>query len=139
MSSAFKPEVTAFCCRYAVYSFAEDMEALARAGFPDGVKVEQISCSGRVDVVRLLKALENGADGVYVVGCEEEKCHNMAGSQRAKKRVEYIKDVLSQLGMEPERVEMFFMPRGDEARFIEMAREMTGKVMALGPSPLRGR
>ncbi|HEC99180.1 MAG TPA: hydrogenase iron-sulfur subunit [Proteobacteria bacterium] len=139
MSGTFKPDVTAFCCRYAVYNFAEDPGGLAEAGFPEGVKVEQVSCSGRVDVVRLLKALEAGADGVYVVGCEEEKCHNVAGSQRAKKRAEYIKDVLLQLGMEPERIEMFFMSRGDEARFIEMAREMIGKVKALGPSPLRGK
>lgn len=139
MNSVFKPETVAFCCRYAVYSFAEDLENLNKSGFPEGVKIEQISCSGRVDVVHLLEALESGADGVYVVGCREEKCHNVAGSQRAKKRTDYVKKVLSQLGVEPERVETFVMSRGDESKFVEVAKEMVGKIKALGPSPLRGR
>lgn len=139
MSNVFKPETIAFCCRYAVYSFADDLDNLAISGFPAGVKIEQISCSGRVDVASLLGALETGADGVYVVGCREEKCHNVAGSQRAKKRTDYVKKVLSQLGIEPERVETFVMSRGDEAKFVEMAKEMVGKLKALGPSPLRGK
>ncbi len=139
MSSRFIPEVTAFCCRYAVYNFTEDLKDLTGSGFPENVRIEQVSCSGRIDIVRLLKTLEQGADGVYVVGCEEERCHNITGSQRARKRTDYVKDVLLQLGMEPERMEMYLLPRGDEVRFIETAKEMVGKIEVLGPNPLRGK
>ncbi|MDI6789225.1 MAG: hydrogenase iron-sulfur subunit [Thermodesulfobacteriota bacterium] len=139
MSDTFKPEIIAFCCHYTIYNFARDLQGLTKSGFPENVKIEKVSCSGRVARVHLLRTLEEGADGVYVVGCEEEKCHNGAGSRRAKKRSEYVKDVLLQLGMEPERTEMFFMPRGDEAKFIDIAREMVEKIKALGPSPLRGK
>lgn len=138
MSSEFKPVVTAFCCRYAVYNFADDLSGLTEAGFPENVRIEQVPCSGRVDVVRLLKALEQGADGIYIVGCQEERCHNRSGSQRAKKRTEYVRDVLVQLGLEPERVEIFLIPRDDETQFIERAKEIVRKIRALGPSPLRG-
>lgn len=139
MSDTFKPEIIAFCCHYTVYNFVRDLRGLTKSGFPENVKIEKVSCSGRVPRVCLLETLEKGADGVYVVGCEEEKCHNGVGSRRAKKRTEYVKDILLQLDMEPERVEMFYMPRGDEDRFIKMAKEMVGRIKALGPSPLRGK
>lgn len=139
MSDLFKPELVAFCCYYTIYKFAKDRQGLTAAGFPENVKIEQVSCSGRVYKIDLLERLEKGADAVYVVGCEEEKCHQGVGSQRAKKRVEYVKDCLLQLGIEPERVEMFFVSRGDEAGFIKMAKEMVEKIKALGPSPLRGK
>ncbi len=138
MNDAFEPDTVAFCCRYAVYNFIEDLDGLSISGFPKGVKIEQLSCSGRIDTLRLLETVESGADGVYVVGCEEDTCHNVAGSHRAKKRVNYVKNVLSQLGMEHERVEAFVMPRGDEAKFVKMAKEMVGRIRVLGPSPLRG-
>ena len=66
-------------------------------------------CSGRVDILHLLKAFEDGADGVYVAGCMEGECHYLTGNYKAKRKVKYVKEILAALGLEPERIEMFNM------------------------------
>ena len=39
-----------------------------RLSYPSNVKIIQVPCSGRVDILHLLRAIEDGADGVYVAG-----------------------------------------------------------------------
>jgi coenzyme F420-reducing hydrogenase delta subunit len=85
----------------------------------------------------LLKALEDGVDGVYVAGCEEGDCHFLVGNIRAKKRVGYVKSILKDLGINPGRVEMFNMSAADGPRFVDVARAFTERIKALGPSPIK--
>jgi F420-non-reducing hydrogenase iron-sulfur subunit len=108
-----------------------------RLSYPSNVKVIQVPCTGRVDIIHLLKAIEDGADAVYVAGCMEGECHFLVGNLKAKKRVQYVKKVLQELGIEPERVEMFNLSAGEGPRFAEIAREMVERVKALGPSPVK--
>jgi len=108
-----------------------------RLSYPANVKIIQVPCSGRVDILHLLKAIEDGADGVYVAGCLEGECHYLTGNLKAKKRVHYVKRVLSEIGIEPERVEMFNLSSGQGPRFAEIAREMVERIQKLGPSPVR--
>ena len=108
-----------------------------RLSYPANVKVIEVPCTGRVDITHLLKAIEDGADGVYVAGCLEGECHFMTGNLKAKKRVQYVKKVLEEIGIEPERVEMFNLSAGEGPRFAEIAREMVERIKALGPSPVK--
>jgi coenzyme F420-reducing hydrogenase delta subunit len=108
-----------------------------RLSYPSNIKVIQVPCSGRVDILHLLKAIEDGADGVYIAGCLEGECHFLTGNLKARRRVNYVKKVLEELGMEPGRVEMFNLSAGEGPRFVEIAKEMTERIRALGPSPLR--
>ena len=85
----------------------------------------------------MLKALEEGADGVMVAGCLEGDCHYQSGNLRAKKRVIYVKEILEKIGMEPDRVAMYNLSAGEGPRFAEISREMTEKVKELGPSPIK--
>lgn len=107
-----------------------------RLSYPSNIKVVQVPCTGRVDIIHLLKAIEDGADGVYVAGCLEGECHFLTGNLKAKKRVRYVKKVLEELGIEPERVEMFNLSAGEGPRFAEIAREMERRIKELGPSPV---
>ncbi len=107
-----------------------------RLSYPSNIKVIQVPCSGRVDILHLLKAIEDGADGVYIAGCLEGECHFLTGNLKARRRVNYVKKVLSELGIEPERVEMFNLSAGEGPRFVEIAKEMTERIKELGPSPL---
>src|SRR4030042_919184 len=108
-----------------------------RLSYPSNVKVIQVPCTGRVDIIHLLKAIEDGADAVYVAGCMEGECHFLVGNLKAKKRVQYVKKVLQELGIDPERVEMFNLSAGEGPRFAEIAREMVERVKARGPSPVK--
>jgi len=108
-----------------------------RLSYPSNVKIIQVPCSGRVDILHLLRALEDGADGVYVAGCLEGECHYISGNLKAKKRVQYVKKVLEELDMEPERVEMFNLSSGEGPRFTQIAKEMVERIKDLGPSPVK--
>jgi coenzyme F420-reducing hydrogenase delta subunit len=107
-----------------------------RLQYPTNVRVIQLPCSGRVDILHLLKAFEDGADGVYVAGCMEGDCHFLTGNFKAKRKVAYVKKVLEDLGIEPERVEMFNMSSAEGPRFAEVARNFTEAIKKLGPSPV---
>lgn len=108
-----------------------------RLSYPSYIKVIQVPCTGRVDIIHLLKAIEDGADGVYVAGCLEGECHFVNGNLKAKRRVRYVKKVLEEIGVEPERVEMFNLSAGEGTRFAEIANEMADRIKKLGPSPLK--
>jgi F420-non-reducing hydrogenase iron-sulfur subunit len=108
-----------------------------RLNYPSNVKIINVPCTGRVDILHLLKAIEDGADGVYVAGCLEGDCHYLTGNLKAKKRVAYVKKVLEGIGMEPERVEMYNLSAAQGGRFAEIAREFTQIIKELGPSPVR--
>jgi F420-non-reducing hydrogenase iron-sulfur subunit len=132
----FEPQIVAFCCKYCAYA-AADLAGSMRLSYPSNVKIVQLPCTGRVDITHLLKAIEDGADGVYVAGCLEGECHFLKGNFRARKKVEYVKRTLAELGIEPERVEMYNLSSAMGPRFAEIAREMTERIKALGPSPVR--
>lgn len=108
-----------------------------RLTYPTNVKVLKVPCTGRVDVIHILKAFEDGADGVYLAGCLEGECHFLAGNLRAKKRVGYAKQLLDEAGIGGERVSMYNLSSAQGQRFAEIAREMTGKIKELGPSPVK--
>jgi coenzyme F420-reducing hydrogenase delta subunit len=108
-----------------------------RLSYPANVKVIQVPCTGRVDIHHLLKAIEDGADGVYVAGCLEGECHFLSGNLRARKRVQYVKKLLEEIGIEPERVEMFNLSAGEGPRFAAIANEMVERIRQLGPTPVR--
>ena len=49
----------------------------------------------------------------------------------------YAKKLLAQVGLEPERLEMYFLSSAEGIRFAEIATEMTERARALGPNPLK--
>ncbi len=118
--------IVGFCCNYAG---RVSEEVLREAGLmPDGVRIERLPCTGRLEVTTLLDALEAGADAVFVAGCEEGTCHNLSGSHRAHKKVGVAKGILAELDMDPGLVEMFFVPRAETGPLVSAAREMASRV-----------
>jgi F420-non-reducing hydrogenase iron-sulfur subunit len=108
-----------------------------RLNYPTFIKVIKVPCTGRVDVLTILKAFESGVDGVYLAGCLEGECHFLKGNLRAKKRVTYAKTLLQEVGIEPERLEMYNLSSAQGQRFAAIANDMAEKVRALGPSPIK--
>ena len=107
-----------------------------RLQYPSTVKIIRVPCTGKVDVIHLLRAIQMGADGVYVVGCLEGTCHYNEGNFRARERVEYVRTLLEEIGMEGDRVRMYNLSSGEGPTFAAYAKEMTEHIISLGPSPL---
>ncbi len=136
--TVFEPQIVAFCCHYCAFA-AADLAGSMRLQYPPNVKIVKIPCTGRIDVIHLLKAFEQGADGVYVAGCLEGNCHYLEGNLFAKKRVQHLKKLLDEIGVGGNRLEMYNMSAAMGQRFAEVATEMTERVRGLGPSPVHRR
>jgi len=134
----FEPKIVAFCCHYCAYS-AADLAGSMRLQYPPNIRIVEMPCSGTIDHRVLLKALEDGADGVFVAGCMEGDCHFLKGNYRAKRRVNHVKEILKEIGLEPERLAMYNLSAAMGPRFAEIAHEMTARIKELGPSPFRKR
>ena len=107
-----------------------------RLQYPPDIKVIMMPCTGRVDIIHLLKAFENGADAVFVAGCLEGECHYLTGNLRARKRVTKVKKDFEGMGLEPDRLEMFNLSASEGPRFAAIAKEMVERALKLGPSPV---
>jgi coenzyme F420-reducing hydrogenase delta subunit len=136
---SFTPNIQAYCCHYtSQQTLAEGPEGLKADGFPENITINRLVCTGKLEISTLLKAFEDGADGVYVTGCPHDQCHNLMGSKRAGKRVAAIKKALAELGVEPERIEMYHLERGFHPEFVKAGQEMDERITALGASPFKG-
>ena len=131
--SEFEPKIVAFCCNFCAFA-AADLAGAMRLQYSPSVRIIRLPCTGKVDAIHLMKAFEEGADGVFVAGCLEGQCHFLEGNIRAKKRVDYVKRLLVEVEIEPERVEMFNLSAAMGGRFAEIVEEMTEKVKKLGPT-----
>ena len=132
----FEPVIVAFCCHYCAYT-AADMAGSMRLSYPANVKVLRVPCSGKVDAKHMLEAFQKGADGVVVGGCLEGDCHFKDGNLKAAKRVKRVATLLSEVGIEEERVRMVNLSAGMGEGFAEMAKEMTEKIREMGPCPVK--
>ncbi len=108
-----------------------------RLEYPTNIKIIRVPCTGKVDVLHLMRAIQKGADGVYCVGCLEGGCAYNEGNLRCRERVNYVKTLLQEVGIEPDRVRMYNLSSGEAPTFAQFAKEMTETIKALGPNPLK--
>ena len=131
--SDFEPKIVAYCCNFCAFA-AADLDGAMRIQYPPNVRIILLPCTGKVDAIHLMKSFEDGADGVFVAGCMEGECHFMEGNLRAKKRVAYVKRLLEEVGINPDRVEMFNLSSAMGGRFAEIVGEMTERIKEIGPA-----
>jgi len=132
----FEPTVVAFCCHYCAYA-AADLAGSTRLQYPPNVRIIRTPCTGRLEIDYFMKAFENGVDGVLVAGCEEGSCHFKEGNLLAKRRVNYTRDLLSEAGLEAERLRMVNVGAASAQEFAEIVRDMVETVRKLGPARLK--
>lgn len=131
--SEFEPKIVAYCCNFCAFA-AADLAGAMRLQYSPNVRIIRLPCTGKVDAIHLMKAFEDGADGVFVAGCLEGQCHYLEGNLRAKKRVAYVKRLLTEVQIEPERIDMFNLSSAMGGRFAEIVEEMTQRIKDLGPA-----
>ncbi len=108
-----------------------------RLDYPANIKIIRVPCTGKVDLMYLLSAIQKGADGVYVVGCLEGTCHYNEGNLRACERVMHAQKLLEEVGIDGDRVRMYNLSSGEGPTFAAYAKEMTEHIKKIGPNPLK--
>ncbi len=108
-----------------------------RLKYPGNTKIVRVPCTGKVDLVHIMRAFEKGADGVFVIGCMEGDCRFLKGNLRARKRVEKAQKILDSVGIGGERVQMYNLSSSEAPQFVKYVNEMTDKIKELGPNPIK--
>ncbi len=128
----FEPRIVAFLCSWCSYTGA-DTAGIARLKSPANIRPVRVPCSGRVSPELVMKAFDQGADGVLVLGCHIGECHYDTGNHRAAKRLPILKSLLSFAGLEPERLRLDWVSASEGERFSRIAGEFTDILRNLGP------
>ena len=129
--SEFKPKIVIFRCDYCAPMGAE--KALADKLGDDFCPVLiKTTCTGRIDPTYILDAFSKGADGVMVVGDRPGYCHFVRGNYKAMRNVMLLKSMLSQMGIEPDRLKAEWLT-AEPPKFLSSLNEFVGEVTQLGP------
>ncbi|MFH1983670.1 MAG: hydrogenase iron-sulfur subunit [Pseudomonadota bacterium] len=110
MEMTSPPKITVFHC---VNSITETRTTPSAGPGACELKFIPLACSSMVKDVFLLRAFEAGADAVVVLVCPEGACRYVEGNLRAKKRVQWVKDLLDEIGMDGRRLALFNLRAGD--------------------------
>jgi len=132
----FEPQIIGFCCNWCAYAGA-DLAGISRLQYPPNLRMIRVMCSGAIDPEYILEAFSKGADGVFIGGCHPGDCHYMAGNYKTKRKVILTRRILSQLGLESERLRLEWVSAAEGQRFAQVVTDFTEEVKRLGPNPLK--
>jgi len=128
----WEPKIVAFLCNWCSYAGA-DLAGVSRIQYPSNIRVIRVPCSGRVDPFYIIKALQNGIDGVLVSGCHPGDCHYISGNLIARRKFALLKSFLEYIGIEPGRVQFSWVSAAEGGRFAQIVEKVTREVKELGP------
>ncbi len=128
----WEPKIVAFLCHWCSYAGA-DLSGVSRIQYPPNVRVIRVPCSGRVNPLFIMRALQEGADGVLVCGCHPGDCHYQSGNLVTRRKLIMLKELLEFVGLKKGRVQFSWVSASEGGKFAQLVREMVGTVKRLGP------
>lgn len=132
----FQPRIVAFLCNWCAYSGA-DLAGVSRLKTSPNLRIIRTMCSGRVDPSFIIKAFQLGADGVLIAGCHFGDCHYIEGNFKTMRRVEMLKLLLPEFGINPERLRLEWISASEAEKFARISFEFTDQIKSLGPLKLK--
>ncbi len=129
----WEPTIVAFLCNWCSYAGA-DLAGISRIQYPANVRIIRVPCSGRINPLFIIKALQTGADGVLVSGCHPGDCHYISGNYYARRRFALLKSLLEFVGLEPGRVHFAWVSAAEGEKFASLISGVVQEVKALGPA-----
>jgi F420-non-reducing hydrogenase iron-sulfur subunit len=132
----FEPKIVGFLCNWCTYAGA-DLAGTSRMQYPPNMRPIRVMCSGSVDSVYILRALLEGADGVFIGGCHPGDCHYVSGNYKARRRMVAFKSILRSVGLDEDRVWLRWISAAEGRKFADTVTEMTRAIADKGPSEFR--
>ncbi len=129
----YEPKIICFYCKWCTYTGA-DLAGTSRMKYvPNGVVIKAM-CSSRVDPQHILDAFSKGADGVLIGGCHPGDCHYVTGNQLTYKRIEMLKRILPEFGVDPKRLRLEWISAAEGRKLVNVMNEFTDDLKELGPA-----
>lgn len=132
----FEPRIVGFLCNWCTYTGA-DLAGTSRIQYPPHIRIIRVMCSGAVDPTYILKALLEGADGVFIGGCHPGDCHYLTGNYKARRKMVLMRSILETLGLEPERLWFRWISASEGQKFADTMTEISESIRALGPNRVK--
>jgi len=132
-NNEWEPKIAAIVCNWCTYAGA-DLAGISRIQYPPNVRIIRVPCTGRINPFYIVKALQEGADGVLVSGCHPGECHYISGNLVARRKFAVLKSFLNYIGMEGDRSMFTWVSASEGDRFAQTIKGVTAKVQALGPA-----
>ena len=108
-----------------------------RLKYASNVLPIRVMCSGRISPHFIMKAFQEGADGVLVAGCHIGECHYGKGNYITAKRVAVLRDLLQFIGVSPKRLRLEWIATSEGNKLAKVVGDFTEEINGMGPSPLR--
>ncbi len=102
------------------------------------LKVVPLPCSGKMDILYLTRAFENGADGAIIVTCKHGECRYLEGNLRARKRAQAVNALLEETGIGGDRVLVIEMGEGGIEPVIQKIDDFRARLQAITRREKRG-
>ena len=125
-----EPKIVAFLCNWCSYAGA-DLAGVSRFQYPTNIRVIRVPCSGRINPLFIVKALQQGADGVLVSGCHPGDCHYISGNLIARRKFALLKKFLTYIGIEPERVQFSWVSASEGNIFAALIKKVVDNIRKL--------
>jgi len=132
----YKPTIVAFLCNWCSYTGA-DLAGTSRLHYAPNIRIIRVMCSGRIEPAFVLKAFQQGADGVLVCGCHPGDCHYHEGNYKCLRRFKLLEKFISQMGIEKDRLQLEWISASEGKQFAELVNNMTKTMLAIGPSKIK--
>ncbi len=128
----FEPKIVAFVCNWCTYAGA-DLAGTSRIKYAPNVRVIRFPCTGRIDFMLLLKALDNRLDGIIISGCHPNDCHYTSGNFHARRRWMTFRTLLGFLGFDLDRLFFSWVSAAEGAKWGALVNKVVDDVRKLGP------
>ncbi len=128
----FAPKIILFCCGWNAYATTDLTDTSSLTNDPN-FRVIRTMCSGKIEPSFIFQAFAQGVDGVMVAGCNPGDCHYNSGNLKARRRLMLLSNMLTQLGIEPERLKMEWISASEASKFQSTVNGFIDEVTKLGP------
>jgi len=132
MEEKFEPKIAAFVCNWCTYTGA-DLAGTSRLKQEANARLIRVPCTGRIDPVFVIKAFENGADGVLISGCHPGDCHYNAGNFHARRRWRLFKTLLDFVGIDSTRLHFSWVSASEGKKWVDVVDGVIDEVRKQGP------
>ena len=128
----WEPKIIGFLCNWCSYTGA-DLAGTSRLQYPPNVRAIRLMCSSRVNPQLVLKAFQEGADGVLVSGCHPGDCHYIEGNYHARRKLTMLLDLIDYVGIDKKRFQVSWVSASEGPKFADVIKRFTDQVKTLGP------
>ena len=126
------PNLVLFQCQWCLFAPAD--QEWVDTQLPENIHHAKVPCTGRINPLYLLNAVQGGADGVMVSGCRPEQCHFKTGNIAARRQLDEFSDYLDHIGYEQDRIRFLWLDLQDRGIIQKELAAFEAQITALGPA-----